>query len=49
VLKQDSELGNAHAHSLYDRLTVVANHAAAPARDFGAYGVAVDGSLVSLG
>ena len=49
VFKHDSELGNAHAHSLFDRLAVVPNYAAAPARDFGAYGVTFDGAPVNVG
>jgi CRISPR-associated protein Csd2 len=49
VFKHDSELGNAHAHSLFDRLAVVANDPAIPARDFGAYGVTFDGAPVNVG
>ena len=49
VFKHDSELGNAHAHSLFDRLTVALNNPAAPARDIGAYGVVFDGQPVSIG
>jgi CRISPR-associated protein Csd2 len=49
VFKHDSELGNAHAHSLFDRLTVVPNDSAAPARDISAYGIAFDGSPVATG
>ena len=49
VFKHESELGNAHAHSLFDRLTVMPNDAAMPARDFGAYGVAFDGAAVGVG
>jgi len=37
VFKHDSELGNAHAHALFDRLTVKANDPTTPARAFGAY------------
>ncbi len=49
VFKHDSELGNAHAHSLFDRLTVVPGNPAIPARDFSAYGVAFDGAPVNVG
>jgi CRISPR-associated protein Csd2 len=49
VFKHDSELGNAHAHSLFDRLTLVAADPSAPARDFGAYGVTFDGAPVAVG
>ena len=49
VFKHDSELGNAHAHSLFDRLTVAAVDPASPARDFAAYSVLFDGKPVELG
>jgi CRISPR-associated protein Csd2 len=49
VFKHESELGNAHAHSLFDRLSVVAADPASPARDIGAYGVAFDGNAVAVG
>ena len=49
VFKHDSELGNAHAHALFDRLTVTAAVPASPARDFTAYSVLFDGKPVELG
>lgn len=49
VFKHDSELGNAHAHSLFDRLTVAAIDPASPARAFAAYSVLYDGSPVEVG
>ena len=49
VFKHDSELGNAHAHSLFDRLTVVPTDPATPARDISAYGVTFDGVPVVIG
>jgi CRISPR-associated protein Csd2 len=48
VFRHDGELGNAHAHALFDRLTVTAA-SSAPARDFSAYSVAFDGHPVSAG
>ena len=49
VFKHDSELGNAHSHALFDRLTVAPIDASAPARDISAYGVTFDGSPVAIG
>ncbi len=49
VFKHDSELGNAHSHALFDRLTVAAVEPSVPARDFGAYSVLFDGQPVSIG
>lgn len=49
VFKHDSELGNAHAHNLFDKLTVVANDSAVPARDFSAYSVQFDGAPLAVG
>lgn len=49
VFKHDSELGNAHAHMLFDRLTASKGDAAAPARDFAAYSVAFDGQALAAG
>lgn len=50
VFEHESELGNAHAHALFDRLTVArAGDGSAPARDFGAYEVAFDGRSLMIG
>jgi len=50
VFEHESELGNAHAHALFDRLTVGrAGDAAAPARGFGAYSVAFDSRALAVG
>jgi CRISPR-associated protein Csd2 len=50
VFEHDSELGNAHAHALFDRLAVGRSAAAAgPARDFGAYSVTFDGRSLAIG
>ena len=49
VFKHDSELGNAHAHSLFDKLTVEAVDPASPTRDFAAYSVLFDGKAVEVG
>jgi len=50
VFSHDSELGNAHAHALFDRLTVArGGDAAAPAREFAAYSVAFDGKALAVG
>ena len=49
VFKHDSELGNAHSHALFDRLAVVPNDPATPARGIGAYSVTFDGAPVSVG
>jgi CRISPR-associated protein Csd2 len=50
VFEHAGELGNAHSHTLFDRLAI--NHkgdANAPARDFGAYSVSFDGKALGLG
>ena len=50
VFEHDSELGNAHAHALFDRLSVArSGDAASPARDFGAYSVSFDGNPLDIG
>ena len=50
VFSHDSELGNAHAHALFDRLTVArSGDAASPAREFAAYSVAFDGEALAVG
>ena len=49
VFEHASELGNAHAHALFDKLTVGrAGGADAPAREFGAYSVAFDGHALAV-
>jgi CRISPR-associated protein Csd2 len=48
VFKHDSELGNAPAHALFDRLTVE-RQGDDVARDFGAYSVLFDGQPVAVG
>jgi CRISPR-associated protein Csd2 len=49
VFKHDSELGNASAHSLFDRLKVQAKEEGAVARSFDAYSVSFDGKPVAVG
>ncbi len=50
VFKHDSELGNAHAHALFERLLISRNDASGePARDFGAYSVLFDGKHLDIG
>ncbi len=49
VFKHDSELGNAHAHVLFDRLTIVRDPATDTPRDFNAYSVTFDGAPVAVG
>lgn len=50
VFSHDSELGNAHAHALFDRLMVARScDAAAPAREFAAYSVLFDGKALAVG
>lgn len=51
VFEHASQLGNAHAHALFDRLQVqpTGEAAAAPARDFGAYSVTFDGRSLGIG
>ena len=48
VFKHESELGNAPAHALFDRLTVE-KQGDDVARDFGAYSVRFDGQPVAVG
>ncbi|MBK7813821.1 MAG: type I-C CRISPR-associated protein Cas7/Csd2 [Rhodocyclaceae bacterium] len=48
VFKHESELGNAPAHALFNRLTVKRNGEDV-ARDFGAYSVLFDGQPVAVG
>lgn len=49
VFKHESELGNAHSHSLFDRLAVTPGDPAVPARDISAYGVTFDGETLDVG
>jgi CRISPR-associated protein Csd2 len=50
VFEHASELGNAHAHALFDRLTVTrSGDASQPIRDFAAYSVSFDGKSVDVG
>lgn len=49
VFKHDSELGNAHAHALFDRLVVKRSPEVEVPRDFGAYSVLFDGQPVAVG
>ena len=52
VFKHDSELGNAPAHALFDRLQVMtrlASENAPPIRDFSAYAITFDGSPLDIG
>ncbi len=49
VFEHASELGNAHAHALFDRLVVQrAEGSSGPARDFGAYSINFDGRALAL-
>jgi CRISPR-associated protein Csd2 len=49
VFKHDSELGNAPAHALFDRLKVQAKDPGEAARSFDAYTVAFDGQELAVG
>lgn len=51
VFEHENELGNAHAHALFDRLAVARADGGGddPARDFGAYSVTFDGRALGLG
>jgi CRISPR-associated protein Csd2 len=49
VFKHDSELGNAHAHALFDRVVVKRSPEVEVPRDFGAYSVLFDGQPVAVG
>lgn len=49
VFEHESELGNAPAHALFDRLTVAPIAPGTPARDFGAYTVLFDGQPLAPG
>ena len=49
VFKHATDLGNAHAHALFDKLVVSNRAADTPARDFGAYEVTFNGSPLAVG
>ena len=49
VFKHDSELGNAPAHALFDRLKVQAKAPGDVARSFDAYAVTFDGQALAVG
>jgi CRISPR-associated protein Csd2 len=50
VFEHESDLGNAHAHALFDKLVVERNgDPSLPARDFGAYSVSFDGRALAAG
>ena len=49
VFKHSTDLGNAHAHALFDRLAVTNRDPASPTRDFAAYEVTFDGAPVAVG
>ena len=49
VFKHDSELGNAPAHALFDRLKVQAKAPGDVARSFDVYAVAFDGQALAVG
>ncbi len=49
VFKHDSELGNAPAHALFDRLKVKPNVEGEVARSFDAYSVLFDGQSLAVG
>jgi CRISPR-associated protein Csd2 len=50
VFEHQDRLGNAHAHTLFDRLQVAPSPGRTPpARDFGAYSVSFDGKPLDIG
>ena len=49
VFKHDSELGNASAHALFERLKVAPKEEGAVARSFDAYSVQFDGESLNVG
>ncbi len=49
VFKHNSELGNAHAHALFDKLVLRNRAPDAPARGFEAYEVLFDGQALAIG
>jgi CRISPR-associated protein Csd2 len=48
VFEHDSKLGNAHAHALFDRLTIVQKDEAQAARGFAAFNVEFDGKALEI-
>lgn len=49
AFKHDSKLGNAHAHALFEKLTVVLKDESKPPRNFTDYSVEFDGAPVAIG
>jgi CRISPR-associated protein Csd2 len=49
VFTHTSDLGNAHAHALFDKLTVQNRAPDVPAREFSAYEVLFDGAAMEVG
>jgi CRISPR-associated protein Csd2 len=49
VFEHDSKLGNAHAHALFDRLTIAQKDEAQVARGFDAFDVEFDGESLDIG
>ena len=49
MFEPDSKLRNAHAHALFDRLTVVQKNKAEVARGFGAFTVEFGGNQLAIG
>jgi CRISPR-associated protein Csd2 len=49
IFEHDSKLGNAHAHALFDRLTVVQKDEVQVARGFDAFNVEFDGKALEIG
>ena len=49
VFEHESKLGNAHAHALFDRLTVTPKDTEQVARSFDAYSVNFDGKPLAIG
>ena len=49
VFEHESKLGNAHAHALFDRLTVIPKDTEQVARSFDAYTVNFDGKPLAIG
>lgn len=49
IFKHDSELGNAPAHALFDRLQIIPKEQGAVARSFDAYSVVFDDEALAIG